>query len=40
MYDFGQLNVDTEDDYIAQIVHNHVSFIFVAVCNIPFGSHF
>ena len=25
MYDFGQLNVDTEDDYIAKIVHNHVS---------------
>ena len=24
MYDFGQLNTDTEQDYIKQIVHDHV----------------
>lgn len=29
VYDFGQPSGDTEDDYIVQIVHNHVS-----VCNI------
>ena len=25
VYDFGQLKQDTEDDYIKQIVHDHVS---------------
>ena len=24
VYDFGQLNTDTESDYIRQIVHDHV----------------
>ena len=24
VYDFGQLNMDTENDYIKQIVHDHV----------------
>ena len=24
VYDFGQLKKDTEDDYIRQIVHDHV----------------
>ena len=27
VYDFGQLNVVTEDDYIAHIVNNHVSIV-------------
>ena len=27
VYDFGQLKKDTEDDYIKQIVHDHVSGI-------------
>ena len=25
VYDFGQLNIDTEGDYIKQIVQDHVS---------------
>ena len=25
VYDFGQLNIDTERDYTLQIVHHHVS---------------
>jgi hypothetical protein len=27
VYDFGQLNIDTESDYIRQIVQDDVSFI-------------
>ena len=26
VYDFGQLNKDTEDNYIKHIVHDHVSY--------------
>ena len=28
VYDFGQLQQGTEDDYIKQIVHDHVRFLF------------
>ncbi len=27
VYDFGQLNTNTESDYIRQIVYDHVSYI-------------
>ena len=30
VYDFGQLNTDTERDYTTQIVHDHVSvFVYI-----------
>ena len=27
VYDFGQLNTKTEEDYIKQIVYDHVSYV-------------